>query len=165
MRFNIVSILLYGFLLFPITGCSLGGWRGGGFSEQIAFAQSIETLEETAQFTVIMDDNFFGYADSNMVSPPVWTLPKGKRTIFTFENQGVLAHNWVVVRPGVSVPIPFDEKRASDLLLYDLGKVPSSGTTYVTFTTPDPGTYQVICTLSGHYPFMQGRLVVTESKR
>ena len=147
---------------FPVAsfGCFLGNTP-----TEAAAAQTIESLEDAARFTVIMEDNFFGYSDSNMVSPPVWTLPKGKRAIFTFDNQGTLENNWVVVKPGATVPIPFDENRASDILLYDLGKVPGDGITYVTFTTPDPGTYQVICTVSGHYPFMQGRLVVTEPQR
>ncbi len=165
MRFNIISILLCSLLPLLITGCGLGRWGSAGLPEQTASAQGIESLEDAARFTVIMADNFFGYADSNMISPPVWTLPEYKQAIYTFENQGVLEHNWVVVKPGVTIPIPFNEIQANDLLLYDLGKVPGNGVTHVTFTTPAPGTYQIICTISGHYPFMQGRLVVAQSKQ
>lgn len=164
MQGKLISILIYGFLSLILTGCGLSELLGFGTSSQAA-AQSIESLADAARFTVVMDDNFFGYSDSNMVSPPVWTLPKGRQAIFTFENNGILEHNWVIVQPGATIPVPFDENQARDLLLYDLGKVPGEGVTQVAFTAPIPGTYQVICTVSGHYPFMQGRLVVTEEGR
>ena len=126
MRYTIAPLLFCGVLQLLLSGCSIGGFWGDTPAETAA-AQTIESLGDAARFTVIMEDNFFGYSDSNMVSPPVWTLPQGKRAIFTFDNQGTLEHNWVVVKPGATVPIPFDENRASDILLYDLGKVPGDG--------------------------------------
>ncbi len=64
------------------------------------------------------------------------------------------------MKPGAEVPNPFIETEHADRLLFDAGVVDGGGKETVTFTAPEPGEYLVICTVSGHYPIMQGKLVV-----
>lgn len=77
-------------------------------------------------------------------------------------EQGGLEHNWTVLKPGVDVPMPFLPEQNGDLVLLTSSNVPPGQKVTETFTAPaEPGEYIVICTIAGHYPAMQGRLIVT----
>lgn len=113
-------------------------------------------------FDVIMNDSYYGYSDSNIISPPVWTVPRDVDIVMSFDNKGKLKHNWAIVKAGVNIPIPFEYQEHPEILLYDAGMIYSNSKSTVTIMAPEIGAYQVICTVSGHYPFMQGKLVVVE---
>lgn len=75
---------------------------------------------------------------------------------------GNIEHNWAVIKPNEEVPVPFVIESHDDLILYDTGVVQPGEQKSVPFQVPDePGEYTVICSVSGHYPAMQGRLVVS----
>lgn len=115
----------------------------------------------SATFDIEMNDSFYGFSDTNVVAPPVWTVPTGADVILNFNNTGHLQHDWAVVKEGASIPVPYNGG-ADGLVLQSVGMVYSQSKSTVTMKAPAPGTYIVMCTVSGHYPFMQGRLVVTE---
>jgi hypothetical protein len=71
-----------------------------------------------------------------------------------------LQHNWAIVTPGEEVPEPFVPEENMDIVQFDTGLTEPQQTSSSTFTAPEPGEYTVICTVAGHYPFMQGRLIV-----
>jgi len=124
-------------------------------------AAALETNSApVTELNVVLHDSYYGEQDTNLLQPPVWTVPSGADVILHMENRGELNHNWAIVKPGVELPIPFEEGQDSDRLLYGAGMVYGNNQTTVTFAAPDVGQYQVICTVSGHYPFMQGRLIV-----
>lgn len=108
-------------------------------------------------------DLFFGEAGSNnLVEAPVWTVSSGQEINLTFQNNGGVQHNWAVLNLGVTeVPIPFFEDENAELLFFNPG-LQDAGTTFeATLNAPaELGEYLVICTAPGHYPVMQGRLVV-----
>lgn len=117
-----------------------------------------------AALLVDMYDNYYGENDNNLTNPPVWSVEAGADIIATLVNHGRRNHNWAVVKLGAAIPIPYEEGQSGDILLHGVGMVYGNSQTTVTFTAPEPGEYMVICTVSGHYPAMQGRLLVAAPK-
>ncbi|MFN8441722.1 MAG: sulfocyanin-like copper-binding protein [Caldilineaceae bacterium] len=116
----------------------------------------------TVTLDIDMHDSYYGDADTNMTDPPVWTVPKGSTILINLTNHGEENHNWAIVKAGTQVPNPFTEGRDSDILLLEPGMVYSHSQTQWVIYAPDPGEYEVICTVEGHFPFMRGKLVVTD---
>jgi hypothetical protein len=110
---------------------------------------------------VVMYDGHYGEDDNNIANPPRWEAPAGGEVILNVENQGMMEHNWAIVKPGVTPPIPYQGGQDDKIILYGAGMVYSDNRTTVTFVAPEtPGEYLVMCTVENHYPLMQGRLVV-----
>jgi plastocyanin len=143
------------FLFLVIFAALLVACGGGAASEE-------ETVALSATIEVVTYDIYFGEDADNLGNPAVWTAEAGSLATITFENKGGLEHNWAVIRQGVEIPVPFEMENNNDLILYDTGVVQPGEQRSFPFQVPDePGEYTVICTVSGHYPTMQGRLVVT----
>ena len=118
-------------------------------------------LSQIASIDVIINDTFYGEEDANLINPPSWRVSAGADVLIKFENRGTLTHNWAIVKQGAQIPVPFEEGQSSETLLYHPGMVYGENQSTATFTAPlEPGEYQVICTVVGHYPTMQGILVV-----
>ncbi len=118
--------------------------------------------DNTVTLDISMYDSYYGDSDSNMTEPPIWTVTTGKTILINIENFGDEKHNWAIIKKGETVPVPFQEGRNSPLIIVEPGMVYAKSKTTWVINAPEPGDYQVICTVSGHYPFMQGRLVVAE---
>ena len=126
-------------------------------------AEDVDVVEEEVTIEVLMNDIYFGENPNNAEDPPIWTVPAGAEVTVVATNNGALQHNWAIVEPGEEVPVPVTEETADAILLYNTGLVDGGETATATFTAPEAaGEYVVICTVAGHYPAMQGRLVVTE---
>jgi uncharacterized cupredoxin-like copper-binding protein len=115
---------------------------------------SKQTLE------VLMNDIWFGNTPDNVNHPPTWHVKSGETVDIALSNKGGLQHDWAVVKAGEEVPVPFSLDQNKDKLLFEAGVIESGGQKSVPFTAPAQGTYTVICTVAGHYPAMQGKLVV-----
>lgn len=113
-----------------------------------------------AVIDVVIHDSYYGEIDTNLTDPPIWSVPVNADVILNLENLGILKHNWAIVKKDAKIPVPYQEGQVGDILLYGIGMVYKDSKTTVTFTAPEAGEYIVICTVSGHYPTMQGRLVV-----
>jgi uncharacterized cupredoxin-like copper-binding protein len=155
-----VPLLLIAMLVLAACG-------GGGDDAPAAEAPASEApaagsaQEAIAQvLDVVAGDLYFGETPDNLANPPVWTVNAGEPFQVNLDNQGGLQHNWAIVNPGTEVPVPFDPAANSDVLLWDAGIVEPGQTGSNSFTVNEPGEYTVICTVAGHYPAMQGRLVV-----
>ncbi|HFC11678.1 MAG TPA: hypothetical protein ENJ56_02445 [Anaerolineae bacterium] len=108
-----------------------------------------------------MNDIYFGDDADNVANPPQWTLNSGGRAQIKAENDGSLEHNWAIIKAGATVPDSVTDAAAiKDIILFDVGNVAGGASTNATFDIPDAGEYTVICTVAGHYPTMQGKLVV-----
>ncbi|MBV7332322.1 cytochrome P460 family protein [Chloroflexi bacterium TSY] len=140
---------------FVITAEGEGVFGESAENENAAVdSASAVTLEVRA------GDLYFGEAGSNnLVDPPVWTVPSGAVVTLTFINEGKVQHNWAIINLGEEVPVPYIEDIS---IAYYTSPLVDGGTEQeFTFTAPsEPGEYIVICTPPGHYPLMQGRLVV-----
>ncbi len=123
------------------------------------------SLSNVTMLNVDMYDSYYGNSDTNMSDPPVWSIPAGSDVVVNLVNHGSYDHNWAIVKKGVTVPVPYEEGQAGDIILHGIGMVYNNSQTTITFSAPDLGEYQVICTVSGHYPFMQGRLLVTDGNQ
>jgi uncharacterized cupredoxin-like copper-binding protein len=134
---------------------------GGGDEAGEADTGAEEAPATAAEMlSVVMHDIYYGDSNDNIANPPVWTVTSGAEVTVETDNQGALEHNWAVVKPGEEVPQPFLIEEHGDILLFDAGVKPPGETGSATFTAPEAGEYQVICTVAGHYPAMQGTLQV-----
>lgn len=124
-------------------------------------AKRVAPMTDVALVDVTMHDNYYGDSNQNLTAPPVWTVPAGTDVVATLTNQGRRNHNWAIVKPGASIPVPYEDGQAGEIILHGIGMVYGNSQTTITFTAPEPGEYMVICTVNGHYPEMQGRLLVT----
>lgn len=144
-----VRVCLLVLAAFCFAACDWGGGSAGGGAGNVD------------QLTVDMYDTYYGPADTNLTDPPVWSVHAGADVVVTLVNHGNYDHNWALVKKGASVPIPYDQGQNGDIILHGIGMVYNNSQTTITFTAPDVGEYQVICTVDGHYPYMQGKLQVT----
>lgn len=139
-------------LLFALVLAACGG---GNDSEETA-----DDSSATESFDVVENDIYYGDTNDNGTNPPTWTVSSGSEVTVNITNNGALEHNFAIVRQGETVPNPFVEADSGDIILQDSGLTPAGEQATFTFTAPDPGEYQVICTVAGHYPLMQGRLII-----
>lgn len=144
---KVVLLALLGMTLLLTTSCNLWGWWGSD-------TNAIEQLQ------VDMYDTYYGPADTNLTDPPVWTVQSGSDVVVTLVNHGNYDHNWAVVKKGAAVPLPYDQGQNGSIILHGIGMVYNNSQTTITFVAPEAGEYQVICTVDGHYPYMQGKLLV-----
>lgn len=122
----------------------------------------VAAAPEPVEISVVMNDIYFGEEATNQENPPVWTVPAGAEVTVNLDNQGNLQHNWAVAKLGAELPdVITDETAVADQLLFNAGVMDAGTSQAVSFTAPEEaGEYLVICTVAGHYPLMQGRLVV-----
>jgi|GEM_PF-1955090 len=134
----------------------------GVFGESAVDEGGMDAAEPSSAVTleVTAGDLYFGEAGSNnLADPPIWTLPSGADVTLVFTNEGKVQHNWAIINLGQEVPIPYVED--SSIAYYSSPLVDGGSEQTFTFTAPnEPGEYTVICTPPGHYPLMQGRLIV-----
>jgi plastocyanin len=123
-------------------------------------ADAASAQEVLAAITVEMHDIYFGAENNNVENPPVWTVGAGQEVTMNFDNLGALEHSWAILRPDAEMPMPYTDADA-DKLFYTSGNLAPATQKTDTFTAPaEAGEYIVFCTVAGHYPVMQGRLVV-----
>ena len=148
-------------LLLAVTGLATTACGSNWFWGSNAGGNGA-SLSNITMLNVDMYDSYYGNSDTNMSEPPVWSVPANSDVVVNLVNHGSYAHNWAIVKKDVTVPVPYEEGQAGDIILHGIGMVYNNSQTTITFSAPDLGEYQVICTVSGHYPFMQGRLLVTD---
>ena len=74
------------------------------------------------------------------------TVPAGVEVPVEMENAGAVDHNWKVLSAEIGSESEFDES----LVLGEVPDVPA-GETASGSVTVEAGTYQVICTIAGHF--------------
>ncbi len=155
MRTKLSTILLI-LAALMLAACGGGAPEAAPTAVPMAEAPAGETLE------IVMHDIYFGdTGPTNMASPITWEVTSGTQVTLNLVNQGSLQHNWAIVKADQTVPEPYTGGTENpDLLLFNAGVLDGGKTESVTFTAPEPGEYRVICTVAGHYPMMQGTLIV-----
>ncbi len=92
-------------------------------------------------------------------TPNTWNVSAGSQVTVNIKNTGSVNHTWTVMK----TPISGSYKSADASNVYYNSEQVAAGTSKtVTFTAPStPGTYQVICTVPGHFEAgMSGQLIV-----
>ena len=81
--------------------------------------------------------------------PTTWTVPAGQQITLTLTNKGANEHEWVLVKKGMEVTIPFDADD-EDKVYWEMEAGPGETKTE-TFTAPsEAGTYTIVCGIAGH---------------
>jgi plastocyanin len=122
--------------------------------------EAVEQAPAEEVIAVDMNDIYYGDANDNAVNPPVWQVGSGSEVAVRMENMGALEHNWAVLKAGEDVPVPFDENEHGDKILFSAGIIAGGVSNEVSFTAPEPGEYNVVCTVPGHAAAMKGQLIV-----
>ncbi len=135
--FAISMFALAAVLILAACGGSGGGSNSGGGSTSI---------------TVSMKE--FAFDPANV------TVPASANVNLTLTNNGSVQHTWVVMKQGSKVSGSFTDADKANIFFsqaVDPGK-----TVTTTFTAPSqPGDYQIVCDISGHFEAgMQGTLTV-----
>ena len=117
--------------------------------------------EDIVTLDIEMHDSYYGDSDTNASEPPLWHVKAGQTVLVNLVNHGTQRHNWAIVKLGSKIPAAFDSETDASILLAEPGMVYASSQTQWALRAPEPGEYVVICTVNGHYPTMQGRLIVS----
>lgn len=156
---RLLSVLLVT-AMFILAAC------GGGSSEPTATPAPAAADAPSAQdviaatLDVAMHDIYYGANNDNIANPPVWNAAAGTEVTLNLDNQGGLEHSWAIVKKDTELPMPFLADEYKDLILWASTNVQAGQKPTETFTAPEVGEYLVICTVAGHFPVMQGKLVV-----
>jgi plastocyanin len=79
-----------------------------------------------------------------------YTVPAGKEVTLNMTNNGVLEHEFAILKLGEHVTPPFGDKD-EDKILWELDGVQAGTNKSATFTAPtEPGEYDIICGIPGH---------------
>ncbi len=121
---------IFGFLtmmLFSLALASCGG-SGGNASTSI---------------NVTMTD--FQY------TPNTFTVPAGQEITLSATNNGGVEHSFVIMKQGIELTTGFTDADQANVY-WEETAIPSGQTVTATFTAPSaPGTYQIVCAVSGHF--------------
>ena len=92
-------------------------------------------------------------------APNAWTVTAGQQVTLNLKNAGTVTHDLTIMKTPISGSFT-DADKANVIWASDM--IPAGQSKTQTFTAPTtPGTYQVICTESGHFEAgMTGTLTV-----
>ena len=95
-----------------------------------------------------------------MFQPSQFTVPAGQEITVSTRNNGVVIHNFVIMKLGTTAGATFEEEDEPNV--YWQVEMSSGGSTTTSFTAPaEPGEYEVVCSTQGHIASgMVGKLVV-----
>jgi uncharacterized cupredoxin-like copper-binding protein len=95
-----------------------------------------------------------------------WEVPAGQEITIEMENAAGILHEWVILKPGVTIDSEADLPDTEEELLADFvyweEEVEAGDKQTFVFTAPPAGEYQVICAIDGHFAAgMEGVLTVS----
>lgn len=137
-----------------------------GAAESKTVTEATETIDGS---TRIIDISSTGIALSYDLTEI--RMKSGERIVIRYKNASDMAHNLVIVKSesdihqvGIAaisaMQDEFIPKSEQDRILAASRLAYPGDTVFVTFTAPGPGVYPYICTFSGHFTMMQGRIMV-----
>lgn len=109
--------------------------------------------------------------DANMkdfsFTPNSWEIAAGETITINLENEGAVEHEWVLLRPGVTISdeseLPATEEELLAEFVYWEDEVEPGDSKSLTFTAPGVGEYQIICAIESHFDAgMEGTLTVVD---
>lgn len=112
-------------IALAVLGLALAACGGGGGTE----------------LTVSMYDTRF--------DPAEWSVSAGEEISLTAINAGYLEHEFVIVKAGNEITSAAEYSEGD--AYWETGVVAGQSTSEFTFTAPEAGEYQVICTIDNHF--------------
>ena len=136
-RYWIAAVLMVAALMLTISACTSAASAGPGTT-----------------LNVQMTD--FSY------TPKTFAIPAGKEITLNIKNDGKVPHEFVIIKHGEKVTLPFDDDDEAKVYWEQEAKVGESLS--VKFTAPaEPGTYDVVCGQPAHMEAgMVGTLTVSQ---
>jgi len=97
-------------------------------------------------------------------SPNEFTIPAGQEITLHITHDGTVEHDFIVMKYGTDAGEMFDEADKANVF-WEMDLQPGNSKTVV-FTAPEqPGTYQIICGMTGHLQSgMIGKLTVVNQQ-
>lgn len=94
-------------------------------------------------------------------TPNAFTVPAGQQISFDAQNNGAVAHSFLIMQFGHSVTTHFTSADEANVF-WQVAEIPPGESVQATFTAPgQPGTYQIVCGIAGHFEAgMVAKLVV-----
>lgn len=90
--------------------------------------------------------------------PDKWSVAAGPGLTVAFDNRGTLEHNWDIL----ANPIEDEGELNEDEILWEISAAAGQAATATIDVALAPGTYQIVCTIPGHFSAgMIGELTVT----
>ena len=85
-----------------------------------------------------------------MFSPNNFTVPAGQEITIELSNTGAVAHDFIIMKYGTNVGDAFGTEDEPNV--YWMAELAPGATSTYTFTAPsEPGDYQVVCGVEGHF--------------
>lgn len=114
------------------------------------------TAKPTTKLDVTMTDFHF--------TPNQFAVPAGQEITLNIANNGVVVHNFFIMKFGHSVGTEFTDEDTPNV--YWEVEIQPGGSTNTSFTAPkEPGEYEVVCKTPGHLQVgMIAKLIVVENK-
>ena len=133
MKFRFTALSIVAFVIFSLV---LAGCSGGG----------------NTNLSVDLTDFAF--------KPNTFTIPAGKEINVTVTNKGANVHEFVIMKKGTQVSVPFGDDDEGNIY-WELDDVQPGASKSGKVTLSDAGTYQVICGTPNHIEMgMVGNLTV-----
>jgi len=81
--------------------------------------------------------------------PMTWAVNAGQSVDLTLVNQGALEHEWVLIKAGMDVTLPFDADD-EDKVFWEIEAEPGETKTETFIAPSEPGTYKIVCGTPAH---------------
>ena len=96
-------------------------------------------------------------------SPNTFTVPAGQQISISAVNNGAVAHSFIIMKSGYHVNTHFTDTDKSNIF-WEVAQITPGQSVTESFTAPsDPGEYQVVCGVAGHFEAgMVAKLVVVK---
>jgi uncharacterized cupredoxin-like copper-binding protein len=100
-------------------------------------------------------------------APNSWEIAAGETITINLDNEGAVEHEWVLLRPGVTISdeseLPATEEELLADFVYWEDELEPGESKSLTFTAPEIGEYQIICAIESHFDAgMKGTLTVVD---
>jgi uncharacterized cupredoxin-like copper-binding protein len=94
-------------------------------------------------------------------SPNIFTVPAGEQISFNATNNGAVAHSFIIMKSGYHVNAHFTDADKPNIF-WEVPQITPGQSITETFTAPiDPGEYQIVCGVAGHFEAgMVAKLIV-----
>ena len=113
--------------------------------------------EGTGDDTQVIDITLSSYE----ISPASATMTSGEPVVVNVENLSARTHTWTLLAAGTQWASTDDMD--PEQILVTTSELGLNGTETLQFTAPEPGTYQVVCTVHGHIRLGMVAELVVES--